>query len=108
MVHLERSLNVWKGGRKSWTISIPIIIMIILSGPQSEPPPPNNKNEKKTKKKQVFRSCSRTKKKAIEYVSDGGTNCNWCVRNDSQRFGKRGWKSLKSEDEPRPSKLQHY
>ena len=37
-------------------------------------------------------------KKNMEQEVDGDTNCNWCTREDSQRLGKGGGKSLKSED----------
>ena len=39
----------------------------------------------------------------MEYESGGDSNYNWCIWNDPQRLSKGEW-----EDEPRPSKLQHY
>ena len=36
------------------------------------------------------------------------SNYNWHTRNGSQRLGKKTWKSWKSADESRPSKLRHF
>ena len=46
-------------------------------------------------------------KKAVELKGDD-MNCSWCAWDGSQRLGKWNWKSWKSEDELRPSRLQHY
>ena len=52
----------------------------------------------------ILKTCQETKKKkALEHESDGDTNCNGCVRNNPQRFGKQTGKfgnRMTSEDHP--------
>ena len=55
-----------------------------------------------------FLDLARELKNAVEHVDDGDTNCNWCTWNGLQRLGKRTGIVGKSEDESRPSKLQHF
>ena len=68
---------------------------------------PQNENQRKRKERQTLRPCQRTEK-AMENKDNGDTNSNWCVSNNLQKLSKEGWKSWKSGDDPRPSKLQHY
>ena len=72
------------------------------------------KNKKQTKKKKkqtwkerlVFGPCLRTKK-VMEHEGECETSYNSFAWNDTQRFFSGSWKSWKSEDGQRPSKLQH-
>ena len=69
-------------------------------------PADHSVSQRKRKERQVLRPCLRTKN-AEEYESNGDTSCNWRTCNGLQGLGKRGWKSWKSEDESKSSKLQH-
>ena len=46
-----------------------------------------NENQKKWKERQVLSRYHGTKK-AVEYQSNGDTNCNWRTWNVRQKFGK--------------------
>ena len=65
---------------------------------------PQRVNEWKCKARQIFGSCQ-TIGKTVE--SDSDINSTWYVLNSLQRLGKKDWKNWKSEEESRPSSLQH-
>ena len=53
----------------------------------------NNNNKNNNKNRETLRTYQRTKE-AVEHENDGGTNCNWCARNDPKSM-VRGLEEMK-------------